>query len=109
MSGLNLKDAVGIISYTFFVYDENTELLPGDYLVIIAFKYDHEEEMNYEINILTIGSYEGDLLLNDTDEGQEFFEIIAYSPLYVENRDNFKNFCDELLSKWYLDHEKKGE
>jgi len=102
---------IGMIEYYFFEYDENTKLDPGDYIVIIANKYDHEEEMNFDINILSVGSYDGiDTLLTDTDEGQQFFEIIAYAPLYVEYRPWFKWFCNEILIKWYLNHEKeKGE
>lgn len=73
-------EAVGIINYVFLDYKEGMILDPGDYLVVIAYKYDHEEEVNYEINILSVDTV-CQAFLNDTYEGQQYFEIIAYTPL----------------------------
>lgn len=89
------KEAVGIINYVFLDYEEDMILDPGDYLVLISYKYDHEEEVNYEINILSIDDGDTATLLNDTYEGQEYFEIIAYTPLDCLPN-NLKMFGDRV-------------
>lgn len=76
-------NCVGIIEYCFMKYDETTKLDLGDYIVLIRFKYDHEEHYQYETNILSVFP-EGSFLMNDTDEGQQYFEIYAYCPLDVD-------------------------
>lgn len=79
-------NCVGIIEYCFIKYDENTKLDPGDYIVIIKFKYDHEKDYKYETNVYSVcDSRIGfDYFLNDTWEGQEDFHIIAYCPLDID-------------------------
>lgn len=78
-------NCVGIIEYCFIKYDEDTELDPGDYIVIIKYKYDWEKEYHYETNILSIfDDYNVNCFLNDTYEGEEYFHIIAYCPLDID-------------------------
>ena len=89
------KEAIGIINYIFLDYEEGMILNPGDYLVLIAYKYDHEKEMNYEINVLSVYSGHQDLL-SDTYEGQKYFEIIAYTPLDCPPK-NLKMFGDSIM------------
>lgn len=76
-------NCVGIIEYCFIKYDENTKLDPGDYIVILEFKYNWEKNFHYEINVLSVlgDRPELDSYLNDTYEGQEHFKILAYCPL----------------------------
>ena len=89
------KEAVGIINYVFLDYEEGMILDPGDYLVLIAYKYDHEEEVNYEINVLSVDEV-CQAFLNDTYEGQEYFEIIAYTPLDCA-LSHLKMFGDSIM------------
>lgn len=82
-------NCVGIVSYCFLKYDKDEQLNPGDYIVILKYKYDDEKEYDYETNILSVlepGTlYENiDYLLNDSWEGQEDFQIIAYCPLDID-------------------------
>lgn len=76
-------NCVGIIEYCFIKYDKTIKLDPGDYIVLIRYKYDHEEHYHYETNILSIND-DYDFLMNDTDEGQQYFEIYAYCPLDID-------------------------
>lgn len=76
-------NCVGIMEYCFIKYDETEKLYTGDYIVLIEFKYDHEKEFNYEMNILSVDD-DITFLMNDTDEGQEHFKILAYCPLNVD-------------------------
>lgn len=76
-------NCVGIMEYCFIKYNKTEKLYPGDYIVLIEFKYDYEKEFNYEMNILSVDD-DITFLLNDTDEGQEHFEILAYCPLDVD-------------------------
>ena len=76
-------DCIGIIEYCFMKYDKTVRLDPGDYIVLIRFKYDHEKNYHYETNILsTFEDY--CFLMNDTYEGQQYFEIYAYCPLDID-------------------------
>ena len=83
-------NCVGIIEYCFIKYDENTKLDPGDYIVILKYKYDWEKHYTYETNRMSIcdGLYKNygnvDFFLNDSWEGQDDFQIIAYCPLDID-------------------------
>ena len=82
---------VGIMEYRFIKYEENKYLEPGDYIVLLEFKFDFEENYHYEINIMSVycsnsefGTFPNNLF-NDTYEGQEHFKILAYCPLDVDS------------------------
>lgn len=81
-------NCVGLIEYCFIKYDENTKLDPGDYIVILKYKYEYEEKYTYETNILSVvdptSKFVVDYFLNDSWEGQEDFHIIAYCPLDID-------------------------
>lgn len=77
-------NCVGIIEYCFIKYDKTIKLDPGDYIVLIRFKYDHEEHYHYETNILSTFDFDEAFLMNDTYEGQQYFEIYAYCPLDID-------------------------
>ena len=86
-------NCIGIIEYCFMKYDKTIKLDPGDYIVLIRFKYDHEEHYHYETNILS--TFEDDcFLMNDTYEGQQYFEIYAYCPLDID-----PNYMKEIFEE----------
>ena len=93
-------NCVGIIEYCFMKYDKTIKLDPGDYIVLIRYKYDHEEHYHYETNILStfdnhFSLFDDDgFLLNDTYEGQQYFEIYAYCPLDID-----PNYMKEIFKE----------
>lgn len=100
-------NCVGIMNYCFIKYDEDEELDPGDYLVLIEFKYDHEEKYHYEMNILCRGVselYDETFLMNDTFEGQEHFKILAYCPLDVD-LGILRSFAEDVKKRLEADNE----
>lgn len=79
----------------FYEYDENKDLEPGDYIIIERMKYNHEEEYEYLINILSVGSFDERFTLNDNWEGQEDYKIIAYASLDI-NKEYLKEIDEEI-------------
>lgn len=63
--------------------DELQELphLPGNILVLLMTKYDHEKIPHYENEIITFSDKYGYEWLNDWDEGQETAEVLAWIDL----------------------------
>lgn len=77
---------------------------PGDYLVLVEYKYDHEKNLNYDISTMSIfdpvkqsivNDDKGSYLDTDLWEGQEYFKIIAYTDLSL-SIDSIKGMLFDL-------------
>ena len=92
----NFQGLRGVLGFSFKKYDENFEMLPGEYIVLLEYKYDHEEQFTYELNILCIDEKER-YFISDSYEGQEHFRILAYADINSFSRERL-----EYFSKYFL-------
>ena len=77
---------------------------PGDYIVLVEYKYDHEKNCSYDITTMsifepvkqsTVNDGKGTYLDSDLWEGQEYFQIIAYTDIYL-SIDSIKCMLNDL-------------
>lgn len=62
---------------------EKIEYVPGNVLVMLMTKYDHEKIPHYSNEILTYNMIYGYEWLNDWNEGQETAEVLAWIDLDI--------------------------